>query len=123
MFLIMGVNSKQKKLSYDKVFICDRCGQYGRYEVWMTYMCFSMFFIPLIKWNKQFYVKTTCCGTKYVLDPAIGRIIASGKEVEIRSEHLQKMQGQSYQAQKRCSQCGFLTTEAKYCPNCGNPFQ
>lgn len=123
MFLIMGVDSKRKQLNYNKVFICDRCGQYGRYEVFMTYMCFSLFFIPLIKWNRQFYVRTTCCNTVYALDPAIGRAIANGKEVEIRTEHLRRVQGQSYESQKRCSQCGFTTSEAfEYCPKCGTRF-
>ena len=123
MFFIMGIDPRKKLLTYNKVFICDHCGQYGRYEVWLSYMCFSLFFIPLIKWNKHFYVRTTCCGTTYELDPAIGRAIANGSEVEIRPEHLMKIQGQSYQRGKTCSRCGFTTNEDfPYCPNCGNKF-
>lgn len=124
MFFIISVNSKQKQLNYNNsVFICDRCGQYGRYEVLMTYMCFSLFFIPLIKWNKKFYVRTTCCGTVYELDPAIGKAIASGKDVEIRTEHLRQLSGRTQQSYKRCGQCGFETGEDfQYCPKCGNPF-
>lgn len=123
MFLIMGINSKQKQFNYDKVFICERCGQYGRYEVFMTYMCFSLFFIPIIKWNKQYYVRTTCCRTLYALDSEIGKAIARGNDVEIKPEHLLKVQGQSYETQKRCSRCGYTTSEQfDFCPKCGKVF-
>lgn len=38
-----------------------------RYQVYMTYMYFSFFFIPLFKWNKRFYVKMSCCDAVYEL--------------------------------------------------------
>ena len=121
MFFIMGIDPRHKQLQYNNsVFICDRCGQYGRYEVFMTYMCFSLFFIPLIKWKKQYIVRTTCCGGQYELDENIGYAIAHGKEVEIRPEHLRPIGQTSYSNYKQCSQCGFSTTEDfRYCPNCG----
>ena len=57
MIFIGGISQGQKILDYVKTVICDRCGAYGRYQVMMTYMYFSFFFIPLFKWNKKFYVK------------------------------------------------------------------
>ncbi len=122
MFFIMGIDPRQKLLQYNNsVFICDRCGQYGRYEVFMTYMCFSLFFIPLIKWNKRYIVRTTCCNGQYELDSGIGQAIARGKDVQIRQEHLTPMNGHAQQNYRRCNQCGFATTEDfQYCPKCGN---
>ena len=121
MFIIWGINSKQKKFNCEKMFICERCGQYGRYEGIMTYTCFALFFIPIIKWNKKYFVKTTCCGTLYALDSEVGKSIIRGNGVEIRPEHLMKVQGQSYDAKKRCSQCGYVLEEAcNFCPKCGN---
>ena len=35
-----------------------------------------MFFIPCIKWNKHYYVRTSCCNTLYELDPEMGKAIA-----------------------------------------------
>ena len=125
MFFIMGVDPRHKQLQYNNsVFICDRCGQYGRYEVFMTYMCFSLFFIPIFKWKKQYFVRTTCCNGQYELAPAIGQAIAWGKDVQIRPEHLRLIGGSSQSNYKRCTQCGFATTEDfRFCPSCGKPFE
>lgn len=124
MFFIMGIDSKHKMLPYNSnVFICNRCGQYGRYEVFITYMCFSLFFIPIIKWNKRYIVRTTCCQTQYELDPAIGQAIERGHDVEIIQEHLQLIGGYSQQVYRRCEQCGFSTMDDfQFCPKCGKPF-
>ena len=121
MLFIMGINQKHKKLSCNaSVFICDRCGQYGRYEVFTTYMCFSLFFIPIIKWNKHYIVRTTCCSAQYELDSNIGHAIVRGRDVEIRTEHLTPLGGCEQTNYKRCTQCGFSTTEDfRYCPSCG----
>lgn len=120
MFIIWGIHSKQKKFNYEKLFICNRCGQYGRYEVIMTYTCLALFFIPIIKWGKKYFVKTTCCGTLYALDSEIGKSIARGNDVEIRPEHLMNVQGQSYEVKRRCSQCGYETMDNfEFCPKCG----
>lgn len=50
-----------------------------------------MLFIPCIKWNKHYYVRTSCCNTLYELDPEMGKAIARGEQVLIRPEHLQRM--------------------------------
>lgn len=121
MFFIMGIDPRHKTLTYNNsVFVCNRCGQYGRYEVFMTYMCFSLFFIPIIKWKKQYIVRTTCCNAQYELDQEVGQAIARGHEVQIKEEHLRPLGGYAQTNYKRCSQCGFSTTEDfRYCPSCG----
>ena len=60
MFFMMGITPGEKQLNYDQMIICNQCGSYGRYQVWMTWTCLSLFFIPVFKWNKHFYVRTTC---------------------------------------------------------------
>lgn len=123
MFLMLGFGPRQKTFEYNKVFICDRCGQYGRYEVIMQYTALEVFFIPLLKGDQKYFVKSTCCGTLYQLDPSIGKAISKGHDVEIRPEHLRQVQEQSYSSQRRCSQCGFVTeNDFQYCPNCGKKF-
>ena len=84
MIFIGGISQGEKQLNYTQTVICDICGRYGRYQVFMTYMYFSFFFIPLFKWNKRFYVKMSCCGSVYELDPEIGKEILAGRQVEIR---------------------------------------
>lgn len=51
-----------------------------------------MFFIPCIKWNKHYYVRTSCCNTLYELDPEMGKAIARGEQVLIRPEHCREFQ-------------------------------
>ena len=55
-----------------------------------------MFFIPCIKWNKHYYVRTSCCNTLYELDPEMGKAIARGEQVLIRPEHLQRISKVTY---------------------------
>ena len=124
MFFIMGIDPREKQIPYNELIICGHCGKYGKYQVVMRYMCFSLFFIPLIKWNKQFYVKTSCCGTVYALDPAIGRALMKGAELEIKPEHLQKVAdgcySEGHEPFVRCANCGYQTNEDfQYCPKCG----
>ena len=124
MFFIMGIDPREKRIPYEELIVCSQCGKYGRYEVVMRYMCFSLFFIPLIKWNKQFYVRTSCCGTVYALDTAIGRALMKGVQLEIKPEHLQIISGHGQQGAgsiRICNYCGYQTAEDfQYCPKCGS---
>ena len=67
-----------------------------------------MFFIPCIKWNKHYYVRTSCCNTLYELDPEMGKAIARGEQVLIRPEHLQRISKVTYGYNyKHCNYCGY----------------
>lgn len=83
MFFMMGITQGRKNLDHNQVIICEHCGSYGRYQVFMTYMVLSLFFIPILKWSKKYYVQSTCCNTIYELDAEIGKQIARGERVEI----------------------------------------
>lgn len=124
MFFMMGITNGRKDFEFNQVITCDSCGSFGRYEVFMTYMVLSLFFIPCFKWNKKYYVQTSCCNTLYELDTDIGKRIARGEEVEILSQHLTPVINLGYgYSNKRCRQCGFTTEEDfDYCPKCGNRF-
>ena len=124
MFFIGGISQGQKLLDYVKTVICDRCGGYGRYQVIMTYMYFSFFFIPLFKWNRRFYVKMTCCNAVYELDPEVGKAILRGENVDIASSDLTLVQeGHRYTGHKKCEHCGYETDEDfEFCPKCGEKF-
>ena len=36
MFLMLGINDEHKELDFSQMMICDACGAYGRYVVYMT---------------------------------------------------------------------------------------
>lgn len=122
MFFMMGITDSSKEFDFNQTIICDICGKYGSFKVFMTYTVLSLFFIPCIKWNKRFYVRTSCCNTLYELDPEVGKKIAKGEEVKILPEHLRKIET-GYGTYKKCSNCGYETNEDfEFCPKCGNKF-
>ena len=125
MFFMIGVSPQRKDFEYHGgVMICERCGAYGRYRVFMTCMCLSLFFIPVFKWKKQYFAQTSCCGTTYALDPEIGQRIAHGQNVEILPRHLREVdQGADRGRVRRCAACGYVTEEDFiFCPKCGRRF-
>ena len=93
MFLMIGITDGQKDLNYRQPVTCGACGKYGAYEVFMTYTQLLLFFIPVFKWNRQYYVRMSCCGTVYTLDPEVGAAIARGENTEIRPADLVRVQG------------------------------
>ena len=124
MFFMMGITDGRKVFDFTQTVICNICGKYGRYQVFMTYTVLSLFFIPCFKWNKRFYVQTSCCNTLYELDPEIGKRIAKGESLEIQPDDLTKVNIPGYSnTHKRCSNCGYETNEDfEFCPKCGIKF-
>lgn len=121
MFFIMGISSGEKKFDFNQTIICNLCGAYGRYEVFMTFTYLSLFFIPCFRWNKHYYVRTTCCNTIYELNPEVGKRIARGENVQIQESDLTRVSGGGGRRMRRCSRCGFTTEENfAYCPHCGS---
>ena len=121
MFFIIGADQREIKLDYNKLMTCEVCSSMGRYDVYMTFMVFTFFFIPLIRWNKKYYVKTSCCNSLYELNPEVGKMIEKGENVDIRSEDLTLLSEKHNF--KKCFNCGYQTDQDfVYCPKCGNKF-
>jgi len=121
MFLIFGVNQKEKQLNFDQVVVCNCCGKYGHITVWVTYSYFMFFFLPLFTWGRRYYVRMSCCGAVTELDAETGRRIEDGElhSLDIKELHFGKLEGNVH----KCSQCGYVTTEDfQFCPKCGNKF-
>lgn len=120
MIFIGGISNGEKKLDFNQNIICPKCEAFSRMEVYMTFMYFSFFFIPLFKWNKKYYVKNTCCNSIYILDESIGSKIARGEEVIINDNNLELLNNISTIVNK-CSKCGYVAqSDFEYCPKCGN---
>ena len=134
MFLMIGISDDIREFDFCQNVICNGCGRYGRYIVYMTCTVLSLFFIPCFKWNRRYYVRMSCCGKKYRLDPEIGKRIARGEQVEIRPEDLEEISSGWNNGMagtwpnwtnpvKTCNNCGYQTDEDfDYCPICGRRF-
>ena len=118
MFFVFGITQKNDELEYNSNLIIHDCGQYGRTKVYITYMTLSIFFIPTFKWNKKYYVKYTCCGDIYELNPETGRKIEHGEDVLITENDLINLYYKD--TTKHCSNCNTnWTDEYEFCPKCG----
>lgn len=126
MFFICSMSQGKKILDYTKTVICAMCGGYGRYNVFMTYSYFSVFFIPIIKWNRHYYVEMSCCNTIYELNAEKGKKLSRREAVEIEETDLTLVQsGRRNETwnKRQCTNCGYETTEDfEYCPKCGQKF-
>ncbi|MBH1941967.1 zinc ribbon domain-containing protein [Mobilitalea sibirica] len=124
MFFIFGISNGEKKLEFVQAGMCPGCGQFGRLELYITYMYFSLFFIPIFRWNKKFYVKSSCCRSVYGIDKELGSRIEKGEQITLREQDLQIFQESSYHyniKQKKCFNCGYMAeADFDFCPKCGN---
>lgn len=123
MFFIMGVSQGRKKLNFDQLIICGHCGKYGHLEVYMVYSYLSLFFIPVLKWGRRYYVQTTCCETTVELEAEQGRQIARGEIASLPESIIPRTYEYQASSRKHCSSCGFETEEDyQFCPKCGAKF-
>ena len=124
MFFIAGISSKRDRLDYNQTIICSNCGKYSRYEVFMEYTCLSLFFIPVFKWGKKYYAKTSCCSSLYLTNKDIGKKIANNENINLTDQDLELVQQGYVYSIKRCENCGYETNEDfNYCPKCSVMFK
>lgn len=122
MFFMIGVTEGRKKFEQLVHIICPCCGNAGKAVVYMTYMCVSLFFIPVLKWNKQYYMEMDCCGCIYGLNTEKGKSIEKGEDVIITSADLTPVDHLNYRGSymRKCPNCGYtIETDFEYCPHCG----
>lgn len=117
MFFVCGVMQGNQSFDwFTQTVVCPRCGAYGRYRVSMTYSYLMLFFIPVFKWNRRYWVDSSCCGGIYALSPEKGERIARREETHIEQTDLTPINGQFH----RCPSCGATLTErTAFCPHCG----
>ena len=119
MFFIGGISNEEKKLDYVQNTICPKCGKFSRMEVYMTYMYFSLFFVPIFKWSKKYFVKYTCCNSIYILDEDIGIKINHKENISISDDNLHYVDN-DFSTFNRCNNCDYICEhDFEYCPKCG----
>lgn len=120
MFFIFGVSSKKDKLDFNQKMVCPGCGRYGRYEAFMEYTYLSLFFMPVLKWDKKYYVRSSCCGSVYSVSNDIGDKISKNENVDLAECDLRLIKRGRVHSTKRCSNCNYeINDDFQYCPKCG----
>lgn len=119
MFFIFGLSSKEKDIDFRQTIVCENCGSYGSLNIFMTYSYFSLFFIPIIKWNKKYYVKKTCCGSLYTIDKDLGKKVERGWIKNIKEKDLDPIKFNK-ENKRTCWNCNYpLDSIYEFCPKCG----
>lgn len=119
MFFIAGISSSSKDLSFSKSMVCPKCGRLGHFQVFMTYMYFSFFFIPLIQWRKKYYVKSSCCRGLFSISNELGKAIEQGETICLEEKDL-FFEDTNCNSDFYCPNCGFeISPYFEYCPRCG----
>lgn len=119
MFFVFGISTKEKELDFSQPIVCPTCEAYGRLEAFMTYTYFSLFFIPLFRWNKKYFIKSVCCGSLYTIDRELGRAIERGEITRIDESDLEVVDP-GYGRRRTCRNCmSPLEKDYEYCPRCG----
>ena len=111
MFFIGGIFQGKKEFEhFRQTIVCKKCGRLCSISVFMTYTCFSFFFIPLFKWGKQYYAVSNCCHTIYAIDAELGKAIEHGESVTLREEDL-TIAGMGQAQEIHCPDCGYLLSQ------------
>lgn len=123
MFFIFGFGHGKKLFSNSDTVICGQCGGFGRYQLFMTYSYFSLFFLRILQWDRNYYLQMECCNALYQLNPEVGKQLARGERMEIGEADRTLIHGGNggfRGRRKRCDNCGFeMDGNYAYCPNCG----
>lgn len=114
---IFGVKEVQKSIGTYNNVICPACHALTRFEIFKTYTCFHIFFIPIFRWNTKYYIKPACCGSIYEFDPASAREYEKGQISEIKDEYLRPV---NHYPSRTCVNCGAQVESGfSFCPYCG----
>lgn len=126
MFFMAGVYPQRKELNFNKTILCSCCNKYGRYQAFMECNVLNLFFIPVFKFSKKIYVKTTCCNSLYIVtnkEKAALLEHGQGEDIYLGNEDMQPVH-LGYCGMNTCPSCGFeLEQDFKFCPNCGAPLK
>jgi len=115
---IFGIQNKTEPIASEAAVICPVCERYGRYEILKSYYYFHIFFIPVWRWNKRYYIQTHCCSRICELDQETGSKIEAGQSVFVEKEHIRCM---DRTAAPLCHSCSAqLDPSFTYCPYCGS---
>lgn len=121
MFFILGIENKEKVIKTIRNIICKACGQMSSYELIITYSFLHIFFIPIIRWNRRYYLKARCCNSLFQISKETFDVINNGSEEDINiNDYELKELNNPNSNRVICNNCGKISeSHFEYCPYCG----
>ena len=119
---IFGIENKEKEIKKLNELCCKNCNIASELILIKIFTFFHFFFIPLFKWNENYYVVCRKCGSVYSILKEKGKSIEKGENIEITYWDLNEVKNSygGYYSVKRCSKCNReVESSFEYCPYCG----
>jgi hypothetical protein len=118
MFLIFGFSNGANDMGVRKCRFFSCCGSYDVLAgVTCTFQQFTLFFIPIFRFGRRYFVSCPNCGAVYEMSKDEGKRIARDPTAEINPNALVMVQRAN---KKTCPNCKCaVDPSCRYCPNCG----
>lgn len=118
MFFFFSVYNDKRRLDFYQRGNCPICKTIDGYYIVLTYSCFSLFLIPIIKFNKRHYLCSENCNSYYEINKDFANRLIKHQEV-LNPEAIPFVS--NYRKEKRCNVCGnTINEDFIYCPKCGS---
>lgn len=123
MFLFFSLEKKQYSLPFDQAPLYHgHCASQGEMEVFYIGTLLRVFFIPIFTFKKRYFVRMTCCGEVYELEPGLGKKVRRRKIQSLALEDLIDLNDYRQLGQRECPSCGYIVkSRDRFCSQCGSP--
>ena len=118
MFFFFAINSDTCDLGRR---LCRRFPCCGVNAAMATVTCVSrrliLFFIPLFRFGRRYFISCPNCGAVYEISKEEGRRLEKDPSAEVAPNQIYRMVGRTA---RYCPNCGVpVEPESRYCPRCG----
>lgn len=119
---IFGIEDRKKHIKYIQNIVCKACGSMSTYELIKVTTVFHIFFIPIAKWNKRYYVISRCCENLFEVSNEVGKKLEHGEDIILNNEYLNQITNNTKHNEKLvCNNCNSIVENTfLYCPHCGS---
>ncbi len=119
MFFFLAVTSGKKELGLRRCGYFPCCGIRGApAPVVCTFERFILFFLPLFRFGKRYFVSCPDCGAVYEIDPREGRRIEQDPYASIDPSRIRLVSKGN--RTRYCTKCGAPVSPGdRFCPKCG----
>lgn len=118
---IFGIENKDKEIKDIKNVLCNNCGSFTSYKLIKSYTFFHIFFIPLFKWNKKYFLISRCCNNVWEIPYDIGEKLEGEDSIPMNFDDYKNITKVDDNYKLICPICrNKMQSNYIYCPFCGS---